>query len=285
MREYIALATNLNFTLTAEQLYIEQSTLSRHLMKIEEELGAKLLTRSTHDVELTEKGKRVYHEFKKLVTAYDDLANEISGASNRKLKFGALYYAIDKIVTPILQDFKIKYPTHEIVFSSHQPLQIINELLSDGVDVGLLEAGETTMNHSLKLQTIAKEKLALMICQKHPFARKKKVSIRELSGQTFVFMKNNSWINERILQYLSDFGLERYDIQYSDHVDTLAVTLLETNGIAIVSQHLEVLKRSNITMTALDEELFIDICLAYKKDNTNPNIKLLVNRARTLFRR
>lgn len=287
MKEFIALAANLNFTVTAEQLYMMQSTLSRHLIKIEEELGTKLFVRSTHDVILTEKGKRVYEEFQKIVTTYDALVNEISEQSSGQILFGVLYYAIDKYVTPILLDFKTKYPNTDISLSSHQSLQMIHDILSDKIEVGLLEEGDYSANHLLKFHTFAREKYALLICEDHPLAGKKSVSMQELANQTLVFMKSHSWMYGPILQYINAIGLENYNIQYSDHIDTLTMTLIETNGIAIVPEHLESMKRNKITMVGLldeDESLYVNMCLVHKKDLINPNVNLLISRAKALFR-
>ena len=43
MREFVVLAENKNYTVTAEELYITQSALSRHINSMDEELGVQLI--------------------------------------------------------------------------------------------------------------------------------------------------------------------------------------------------------------------------------------------------
>ncbi len=62
LHEFVVLARTLNFSKAAEYLFISQSVLSKHIAEIEKELSVKLFIRSTHDVELTEEGKLLYHE-------------------------------------------------------------------------------------------------------------------------------------------------------------------------------------------------------------------------------
>ncbi len=63
IQEYILLAETLNFSKTAEMSYITQPALSRHILVLEEEMGTKLLLRTTRNVQLTPAGEMVYEAF------------------------------------------------------------------------------------------------------------------------------------------------------------------------------------------------------------------------------
>lgn len=55
--EFSVLAQTLSFSRAAQALFLSQSTLSKHIQRMEEELGAQLLVHSTHAVSLTEAGR------------------------------------------------------------------------------------------------------------------------------------------------------------------------------------------------------------------------------------
>ena len=63
MREYVHLCNTKNYTKTAEELYIDQSALSRHIAALEKEIGAQLILRSKNSFQLTEAGKLVEMQF------------------------------------------------------------------------------------------------------------------------------------------------------------------------------------------------------------------------------
>ena len=54
---FLALSKSLNFTQTAQEMYISQPTLSRNIAALEQEIGVQLLVRNTKSVELTAAGR------------------------------------------------------------------------------------------------------------------------------------------------------------------------------------------------------------------------------------
>ncbi len=55
--EFLVLSQTLSFSAAAKKLFMAQSTLSRHIVEMEEELGIKVLERGTHSVHLTHAGR------------------------------------------------------------------------------------------------------------------------------------------------------------------------------------------------------------------------------------
>ena len=57
LRFLVKISQTLNFSKAAEELYISQPTLSHQIRRLEDELGVRLLERSTRNVELTPIGR------------------------------------------------------------------------------------------------------------------------------------------------------------------------------------------------------------------------------------
>ena len=57
LKEFVVLAETKNFWEASERLYMNQSTLSKHITSLENELGVELFTRTTRRVELTSYGQ------------------------------------------------------------------------------------------------------------------------------------------------------------------------------------------------------------------------------------
>ena len=60
LRYFVAIADQQSMSLASEKLGVAQPSLSHHVMRVEEELGVRLLVRSTRGVTLTESGRRLY---------------------------------------------------------------------------------------------------------------------------------------------------------------------------------------------------------------------------------
>ena len=60
LREYLAVADDLSLTVAARRLHTTQSTLSKHMAALEQDMGADLLRRVRNGVELTPAGAVLY---------------------------------------------------------------------------------------------------------------------------------------------------------------------------------------------------------------------------------
>jgi DNA-binding transcriptional LysR family regulator len=80
-----------SFTRAANELYISQPAISRHISKLEEELGFKLFDRSGGELTVTEAGKLMYEFLKNVQKEYNDTLEEIyrvNSSSGKLLRIG-----------------------------------------------------------------------------------------------------------------------------------------------------------------------------------------------------
>lgn len=69
--EFVHLAHSLSFRRTAEHFFVSRSVISRHMAALEESLGALLLVRNTHGVELTDAGEVFFQEAQSLLRGWN----------------------------------------------------------------------------------------------------------------------------------------------------------------------------------------------------------------------
>lgn len=98
LRYFLTVAEELHFARAAEKLHMDQSPLSRAIKDLEDELGAKLFTRTTRNIRLTHAGKvfleRVPRIFEALEQARDGAKSAASGFH------GQLRIALSDGITP-----------------------------------------------------------------------------------------------------------------------------------------------------------------------------------------
>lgn len=110
---YLKVAQVGNITRAAQQLHITQPTLSRQLTKLEEEVGAQLLTRSQHHLALTEAGVTFERRAKQILSLLATTKKELQTQQNDLaglLKIGCVESKLSLEVANWLQAFQAKHP-------------------------------------------------------------------------------------------------------------------------------------------------------------------------------
>lgn len=102
-----------SFTEAAQQLDVSRSLISKKITQLEQDLGTRLLNRSTRSLSLTEAGEQFYQRCKQGLAEIDLAVDEVQGmneqprgqlAINLPSSFGTLH------VAPLLPEFRRRYP-------------------------------------------------------------------------------------------------------------------------------------------------------------------------------
>lgn len=115
--EFLTLATYLSFSESAEKLNMTQSTLSKHIKALENELGAELFTRSSRSVYLSEFGRiflphamAISEAAKAASKAVEAYLHDSAATFRIPIVRNSQYYDIDKI----LVDFRRRFPNYTV---------------------------------------------------------------------------------------------------------------------------------------------------------------------------
>jgi len=150
-KEFLVLAQYKSFSEAADYLYISQSSLSKHIARIEEELGVVLINR-TSQLELTEAGIYFVNWLNVMLPQYDSLVNEIrllGEGFNGSLRIGLLYYT-KELMIPTIEEFVRQYPKIKIDYIFGTPNDLYSSLFNNTIDLGF----------AMNVKTSNKEELA-----------------------------------------------------------------------------------------------------------------------------
>ena len=139
LRYFLAVAREQSFSLAAETLYLSQPTLSRQLRELEEELGKKLLVRSSKGVTLTEEGMMLRKRAEELVELMDKTEQEIRDSSENmagKVCIGAGETYAVKLIADTARRLQEEYPDIKYSIYSADGADVLEKL-----DKGLLDFG------------------------------------------------------------------------------------------------------------------------------------------------
>ena len=137
MNVFVAVAEEQGFAATARRLHLSPPAVTRAVAALEQQLGIKLLNRTTRFVRVTEAGRRYLEDAKRIledVKTADETAAGINAAPRGQLVITAPVLFGSMFVMPGIVDYLNAYPDTEI---SAMFLDRVVNLLEEGVDVGI----------------------------------------------------------------------------------------------------------------------------------------------------
>lgn len=153
LRYFVETARLSSFTQAAEQLHVTQSTISKMVHQLEQELGTPLLDRDGRRLTLTDTGRVVYQRGQEMLATMRTLADEVRDieATRRGTLTIGIPPMINLLFTPVLKAFRERHPDIALQLREETGQQV--EKL---VAAGELELGMTVLpaDSGLALRTL-----------------------------------------------------------------------------------------------------------------------------------
>ena len=135
LRGFEASARLLSFTLAAEELHLTQSSISRQIKTLEEQVGKPLFRRRTRQLELTPAGQRLYRIVHSSLSDIDRTVADLRGVTQRKrITLTTFASFASLMLVPRLALFSEKHPNIDIRIDAADE---VRDLENDGIDVAI----------------------------------------------------------------------------------------------------------------------------------------------------
>jgi DNA-binding transcriptional LysR family regulator len=180
---FIAVAEELHFGRAAERLHIAQPSLSHQIRRLEQQLGVTLLDRTSRRVELTDAGRALLGEGRRLLAHSERTTRLVRSASVQQLTIGFYGSAASELLPGLLDGFTTAHPTVEVSVRELL-LDRIDELLAGGVDVAFtrLLPGQA----DVEVEVIAREPRVVALPISHPLAARAELRFEDLRDESFI---------------------------------------------------------------------------------------------------
>ena len=212
LRIFAAVAENLSFTRAAEVLFMTQSGVSHQISRLEQSIGAKLLTRQARTVSLTSAGKVLLEHSRRVFVALDDAVSAARLASNPDsgvLRIGASVTACQYILPEALREFRESFPEYSLRITPGDGPVVARGLLDGALDLGILVKHDR--QPKLMYHELFNDELGFIVSPLHPWAQANKVNRRELSSQRMILYGRQSTTFRLVEQYFVRAGVELRD--------------------------------------------------------------------------
>lgn len=184
-REFIVLADTLNFRTAAARLFVTQPTLSRHIAKLEEELGAPLFTRTTTSVALTAFGASILPDAREMTACYERVleqspAHRLHGT----LRIGGFIRqpAVAALLKRAIDRFRSTYPDVDISVTDCNVADPTDPLLSGSYDVMLSPRLDLTEQTRIAYRDLFDLPVNVWVNRASPLAAQENISLLQLGS-------------------------------------------------------------------------------------------------------
>lgn len=177
LRAFLAIAEEGNITRAAARLHLGQPALSRTLRQLEDHLGARLVDRSTHHLELTAEG-RAFRDKARAALSAVETALDPAGLRSRPLRLGHTWAALGDHTVPLLRRWDAAHPD--------VPLQLLRVddrtagLTQGKVDAALLRGAVTAPG--LRTEPLMSEERVVVMPADSPLAALPRVTLADLAA-------------------------------------------------------------------------------------------------------
>lgn len=285
MREFIELASSLNFSRTAENLFLSQSALSRHIANMEADLGESIILRNTHDVELTPAGEIVLANCRQMVRIYDhmiDEVNQLASGVRGTVSLAFPYYASGPYLQPLIASMQRDYPDVRIDTRPTKSYLIEALVKEKRVDLGLSIRNPVVqaLSPNMGFLRLGSQELEVFLSSQHPLSQAESLSLKDLANETFVLAANYEGYNRHIEHRLAERGISPKSFLYADTEEMVTSLILNRNVVALrVPFEGEGLFTNIIHKPLTDISISAEIGFVYLLENDNPALKLVLEKA------
>ncbi len=272
LKVFCTVAETKSFSKTSEIIHLTQPAVSLQIQALEEIYETKLFDRSSSFINLTTAGEILYRYAKEILALYAETEKEIGKITGRikgSITIGASTTIGNYVLPTVISDFKKTHPKIKVNALIGNTKRIVDFLNSGVIDLGLVE-GETS-KHKIKTESIIQDELLFIVPPFHPWAKKKVVSILEITKEPFILREEGSGTRQMIEKYLLSHGINTGDMSIAlvlGSTESIKQAVENGIGVSIVSKwaaRKEVKYGSLKLITPKEEKIYRNFSLIMQK--------------------
>ncbi len=226
VRYFLAVAETLNFTRAAERMNVAQPSLTRAILKLEDELGGPLFNRERNNTHLTELGRIMLPHLKAAAEAAEQARAQAAGFQKRET--GQLIVAVEQgmALRPLLALLstlaaEIRGLEISVVSSDRDGVMA---LLSEGkAECGLMSQPASAPDR-LNAMHLFDDVPVIAFQHDHPFAEREAISMADLDGIDLIVLNDAKTAGRPARRHVAD------------SLEAVAAMVREGLGCALLSE-------------------------------------------------
>ena len=236
-RLFCEVASRRSISAAAEACAIAQPTASQAILQLEQDLGVKLLDRSSRPLAVTPAGEVYAQGCRELLDRVSDLEDRVRQVGNQlagEVRVAAIYSVGLLEIRTIVEEFERAHPSVSLEIGYFHPSDIYDRLRSGQADLGVIafprESGEFESHLWQTQQMVA------VMAPSHSLAGRDAVRLGELHGLPFVALTKGLATRQHVDRLLKERGVRVREVGQFDNFDTLRRAVCDDTGITIAPE-------------------------------------------------
>lgn len=257
LRYFVAVAEESGFPRAAERLKVTQQAVGQQISKLERELETELLHRTGKGVELTDPGKVLFDEGRRVLGEADRARAAVSEAARGELgtlRVGFVSTAAIGIMPRVVLAMQKSWPRLHVELKESTTGPQLDAVAAGSLDAGIVR--EVTSAKGLFVQPVLRERLVVAVHRSHRFAKRKSIRLRELGDEQFVVFPRRqvSRLYDHIASLCQQAGFRLEPTQEAIEFPTLLGLVAANLGVTIIPESLRALKLPALRYLDIDDK-------------------------------
>ena len=239
LQVFLTLCETLNYTETAERLYISQGNVSKQIMALEKELGVQLFDRSRRHIKITKEGQVVGTYARRILDNYQQMTAELSQLQKDKehklLLHGIPSMPFYAIISEIA-GFKKRHTNFEVSVEEEEADVLLDNLLKHKCDIIFARQFNNKLPKEVEMLTIDQDRWVVVLPSQHPLARKESINLKELEGEKFLQLSEKTQLLQPLLDLCHAYQFDP-KITYKGNRINLIIDFIENDlGLSLMME-------------------------------------------------
>lgn len=196
-----------SFSKAAEAVFLVQASVSERIASLENKVGTRLLDRLGRRVIPTAAGELLYKHAALLLEMKETAQLEMEkflGLEQGEVSMGGSTIPGEYILPLLIGRFKKTYPHLSVMLTVSDSGNIEHHVLAGQLELGVI--GSKSSHPNILSRPLWKDELVLAVPARHPWARRKTVSLAELREVPFILREEGSGTLKMLEDHLRESG-------------------------------------------------------------------------------
>lgn len=184
LQYFLSAAITGNFTMAATENNISQSSFSKHIMALENEMGVKLFYRNRKSISLTPAGERLQKHAYAILGSYKSMMDDMACYSQDDIVISifSIPVFVQYQIPEIMSAFRALHPQVKFNVVESESSLVLQGLRRLECDFAVLRT-DFLDEEQYNIIPINVDRLVAVVPENHPLAKEKSISVKRLKGE------------------------------------------------------------------------------------------------------